>query len=138
LTNIQAAVGIVQMKYINKLLSKRQSIAKNYLSLLIDNSKIGFQQVNQFSLHSYQSFCILVKDRDTIMSNMREQGIEVQIGTYSLHMHKAYNNNANCTITGEMKGSKYAFEHCLALPLYHDLSNDEQEYIVEKLTEIIS
>ena len=72
------------------------------------------------------------------MSNMREQGIEVQIGTYSLHMHKAYNKNDNCTISGKMEGSKYAFEHCLALPLYHDLSIDEQEYIVEKLSEIIS
>jgi dTDP-4-amino-4,6-dideoxygalactose transaminase len=52
-------------------------------------------------------------------------------------MHKAYNINANCTISGKMEGSKYAFEHCLTLPLYHDLSTDEQEYIVEKLTAII-
>ena len=138
LSNIQAAVGIVQMKYIKELLSKRQSLAKNYLNLLRDNSEVGFQRVNQFSMHSYQSFCIFVKERDTIMSNMREQGIEVQIGTYALHMHKAYNKNDNCTISGKMAGSKFSFEHCLALPLYHDLSTDEQEYIVEKLTEIIS
>ena len=137
LSNIQAAVGIVQMKYIRELLTKRRSLAKNYLNLLRDNHEIGFQLVNPFSIHSYQSFCIFVKDRDTIMSNMREKGIEVQIGTYSLHMHQAYNKNANCTISGKMEGSRYAFEHCLALPLFHDLRIDEQEYVVDKLTEII-
>jgi len=36
-----------------------------------------------------------------------------------------------------MEGSKYAFEHCLALPLYHDLNMDEQQYIVEKLIAIM-
>ncbi len=137
LSNIQAAVGLVQMKYIRELLNRRQSIAKNYLNLLKDNNEVGFQRVNRFSIHSYQSFCIFVKDRDIVMSEMREQGVEVQIGTYSLHMHKAFNKNRNCHIAGNMKGSKYAFEHCLALPLYHDLSTDEQEYIVEKLTETI-
>jgi len=137
LTNIQAAVGLVQMKYITELLNKRQLLAKNYVNLLKDNSKVSCQQVSQFGTHSYQSFCIFVKARDNVMSNMREQGIGVQIGTYSLHMHKAFNKNSNCRIAGDMKGSKYAFEHCLTLPLYHDLSTDDQEYIIEKLTEII-
>jgi len=138
LSNIQAAVGLVQMKYVEELLSQRQLLANNYMQLLDNHPRIKFQKLSTFGVHSYQSFCIFVKNRDKIMIDMREKGIEVQIGTYSLHMHKAYNKNTNCTITGKMEGSKYAFEHCLALPLYHDLSTDEQEYIVEKLTEIIS
>lgn len=138
LSNIQAAVGLVQMKYIHELLSKRQSIAKNYLNLLKHNSEVEFQLVNKLSIHSYQSFCILIKDRDNIMRNMREQGIEVQIGTYALHMHKAYNKNSNCTISGKMEGSKYAFGHCLTLPLYHDLTGNDQEYVVGQLIKVIS
>jgi dTDP-4-amino-4,6-dideoxygalactose transaminase len=137
LSNIQAAVGLVQMKYISELLNKRQLLVKNYVNLLKDNSDVGFQQVSQFGTHSYQSFCIFIKDRDTVLHNMREQGIEVQIGTFSLHMHKAFNENPNCHINEDMKGSKYAFEHCLTLPLYHDLSIDDQEHVVEKLVEII-
>jgi len=137
LSNIQAAVGLVQMKYIEELLFRRQSLANNYIKLLSDHPKIKFQKLTPLGIHSYQSFCVFTSDRDAILNSMREQGIEVQIGTYSLHMHKAYNKNANCNISGMMEGSKYAFEHCLALPLYHDLRFDEQEYIVEKLTEII-
>ena len=137
LSNIQAAVGLVQMKYIKELLSQRQLLANNYIQLLGNHPKIKFQKLSPLGVHSYQSFCIFTSDRDSIIHTMREQRIEVQIGTYSLHMHKAYNKNTNCTISGKMEGSKYAFEHCLALPLYHDLSTEEQEYIVEKLTEII-
>ncbi|MHC5077307.1 MAG: DegT/DnrJ/EryC1/StrS family aminotransferase [Planctomycetota bacterium] len=137
LSNIQAAVGIVQMKYIEELLSQRQLLANNYIQLLDNHPKIKFQKLSPLGVHSYQSFCVFTSHRDNVITTMREQGIEVQIGTYSLHMHKAYNENANCKISGKMEGSRYAFEHCLALPLYHDLSIDEQEYIVEKLTEII-
>jgi len=137
LSNIQAAVGLVQMKYISELLNKRQLLVNNYVDLLKDNGEVGFQQVSQFGTHSYQSFCIFVKDRDTVLHNMREQGIEVQIGTFSLHMHKAFKENPSCHINGDMKGSTYAFEHSLALPLYHDLSIDDQEHVVEKLVEII-
>jgi dTDP-4-amino-4,6-dideoxygalactose transaminase len=137
LSNIQAAVGIVQMKYIEELLSQRQLLANNYIQLLDNHPKIKFQKLSPLGVHSYQSFCIFIKDRDTVLHNMQEQGIEVQIGTFSLHMHKAFNENPNCHINGDMKGSKYAFEHCLTLPLYHDLSTDDQEHVVEKLVEII-
>ena len=68
---------------------------------------------------------------------LREQGIEVQIGTFSLHIYKAFKENPNCHIHGDMQGSTYAFEHCLALPLYHDLSRGDQEYVVEQLIKAI-
>jgi dTDP-4-amino-4,6-dideoxygalactose transaminase len=125
------------MKYIEELLSQRQLLANNYIQLLDNHPKIKFQKLSPLSVHSYQSFCVFTSDRDNVINTMREQGIEVQIGTYSLHMHKAYNNNTNCKISGTMEGSRYAFEHCLALPLFHDLRIEEQEYIVGKLTQII-
>jgi len=137
LSNIQAAVGIVQMNYIEELLSRRWLLADNYMNSLSKHSGIGFQKINPLGIHSYQSFCVFTDNRDTVMERMREQGIEVQIGTYALHMHKAFNENPNCHINGDMKGSKYAFEHCLALPLYHDLSKDDQEYVVEQLIKAI-
>ena len=138
LSNIQAAVGIVQMKYIEKLLSQRQLLVTNYIQLLDSHPKIKFQKVNPFGVHSYQSFCIFTSDRDRIINTMREQGIEVQIGTYSLHMHKAYHKNTNCKIHGNMEGSRYAFDHCLTLPLYHDLTESDQEYVVGHLLSLIN
>ena len=72
-------------------------------------------------------------DRDNVMKLMREKGIEVQIGTYSLHMHPAFKPSSICHIKGDLISSMYAFEHCLTLPLYHDMTEDEQEYVIETL-----
>jgi len=137
LSNIQAAVGIVQMKYIEELLSRRWLLASNYMNLLSKHSGIDFQKVNPHGIHSYQSFCVFIDNRDTVMERMRDQGIEVQIGTYSLHMHKAFNENRNCHITGDMSKSRHVFDHCLTLPLYHELSIEEQEMIVQILIDLL-
>ena len=72
------------------------------------------------------------------MQFLRKKGIEVQIGTYSLHMQKAFANGHHCRFHGNMKGSTYAFDHTLALPLYHELSEEDQEYVVRNLIDVLN
>ena len=52
-------------------------------------------------------------------------------------MHKAFRKNPECHIHGDMSGSRYAFDHCLTLPLYHEMEKAEQDYVVSKLLEAI-
>ncbi|MFH0788101.1 MAG: DegT/DnrJ/EryC1/StrS family aminotransferase, partial [Pseudomonadota bacterium] len=82
---------------------------------------------------SYQSFCIFVEDRDRIMQEMRTNGIEVQIGTYSLHVNPAFAEDPRIIHRGSFDGSRYAYDHCLTLPLYHELSEGDQRAVVEML-----
>ena len=82
--------------------------------------------------------CIFINNRNSVMDRLRAMNIEVQIGTYALHMQQAFAKNPFCQIIGDMSGSRYAFDHCLALPLYHDLNYIDQEYIIDKLIELIS
>ena len=67
------------------------------------------------------------------MLEMRNKGIEVQIGSYSLHMHNAFKNGPLIEIKGDLKNSKWCFNHALALPLYNDLTFDLQEQIIKQL-----
>ena len=67
------------------------------------------------------------------MSEMRSKGIEVQIGSYSLHMHKAFNSNSKVEIIGDLKNSAWCFKHALALPLYNDLTFELQKVIINEL-----
>jgi len=69
------------MRYIEELLNKRIELADRYRELLTDVENIQFPQTNTADKHSYQSFCLFVENRDRIMKQMREKGIEVQIGT---------------------------------------------------------
>ena len=136
LTNIQAAIGLGQLENIEELLKKRISLANNYKKLISDVEKISLPKVldpKPNCQHSFQTYVVYVEDRDRIMGEMRSKGIEVQIGSYALHMHNAYNNNTNIEIKGKLYNSKWCFEHALSLPLYDDLTPELQEYVIKEL-----
>jgi perosamine synthetase len=137
MSNILAAVGLVQMKHVEELLKRRIELTQNYIGFLTNSKRVILPETTEHGKHSRQSFCIFVENRDGVMKKLRKIGIEVQIGTYALHMHKAFNDNPCCKIVGEMSGSKYAFEHCLTLPLYHELTYENQKYIIENLFKIL-
>lgn len=135
LTNIQAAIGLGQMDQIEELLDQRRLLAKNYDRLFENISEVNLPKTLSNGVHSYQSYCIFTKKRGKIMNSLHSQGIEVQIGTYALHLHRAFQNKQNFTIVGKLAGSKNAYENCLTLPLFHSLEFTEQEYIVKKIVE---
>jgi dTDP-4-amino-4,6-dideoxygalactose transaminase len=137
LSNIQAAVGLVQMRHIDMLLARRAEIAQRYNDLLQDVAGIRFLKITPKGTHSWQSYCVFVENPSQVIEKLRERGIETQIGTYSLHMHSAFNENPNCQIVGDMPGSRYAFEHCLCLPLYHEMNEETQAYVVQELAKVV-
>lgn len=137
LSDVLAAIGLSQMTMVDELLSRRQDMAARYIQLLAGIEGIDLPGVVDSGTHSYQSFCVFVENRDKILAAMREKGIEVQIGTYSLRMHRAFAENDIIRINGSMPGSTYAFKHCLALPLYHEMTEDEQKTVVNSLQELV-
>ena len=137
LSDIQSAVGLIQMRHIDNLLSRRRLLSNNYIDMLTNIPAITIPCTTDNGIHSYQSFCIFIKNRDYVMKKMREKGIECQIGTYSLHMHRAFKDQKFFKVHGGMDGSKYAFEHCLTLPLYHELTLEDQKYVVNELRKAI-
>ena len=137
LCNIQAAVGLGQLNHVELLLARRIELANNYFNLLKDIPEFKIPASLTDAQHSYQSFCIFVENRDRIMKEMKTKGIEVQIGTYALHMHKAFNNHPLVEIKGEMKNSKWCFEHALTLPLFNDLTFQQQGLVITELKSVI-
>lgn len=137
LSNILAAVGVVQMRHVESLLARRRELAGNYASMLAKVAGARLPRTTVGGRHSHQSFCIFIENRNDVMAKMRERGIEVQIGTYSLHMHKAFTEHPDVRMIGDMAGSRLAFDRCLALPLYHELTVTEQSRVVENLASLL-
>lgn len=137
LSNILSAIGLAQLEHIDMLLNRRIELVINYKRLLKGIIEISIPGIHNEGKHSFQSFCIFIDNRDKIMKSLRSKGIEVQIGTYSLHMHKAFQNPDKVRLEGNFDNSSYAFNHCLALPLFHDLTFEQQEYIVEQLKTVL-
>lgn len=136
LSNVASAIGVVQMRHINELLSKRCELAEAYYRQLSDCGSILIPEVTPYGKHSFQSCCVFVENRNDIMSRLSEQGIQTQIGTYALHQQNAFSKSNNCQINGDMSGSIYAFDKCLTLPMYHDMKPAEQQLVVDSIKRI--
>jgi len=130
LSNVLAAIGLEQMNSVETILTKRTAICERYTDLLKDVDGIEPLQIPLNSTTNYQSFCVLVPNRDEILKNLREKGIEVQIGSFALHLQPAFKNTKK---VGTLENSKYVFEHCLTLPVYNDMTEAEQDLVVEEL-----
>jgi dTDP-4-amino-4,6-dideoxygalactose transaminase len=137
LSNLQAAVGLAQMEAVDELLEERRARAARYQRLLGRMDGVTLPQTTPAGLHSYQTFTVFVQERDRVMHTTRQQGIETQIGTYSLHAQPAFQNNPRCLWTGELTGSRFVFDHCLALPLYAGITNHEQDQVIAGLGQAI-
>lgn len=135
LTNLQAAVGVVQMRRIDQMLAKRIELTRKYFELLSPLDGVSFPKVTAGGEHSYQSCCVFVDEPARIIDALRSQGIEAQIGAYALHMQEVFKEHAR--IPGEPKGSRHVFDHCLALPLYQEMSEEEQEIVAARLSELV-
>lgn len=134
MSNVQAAIGLAQMEDVDTLLAERLKLADRYNRLLKSHGNIQCPVEPSNVSHSWQSYTVFVKRRDEIMHKMRSMGIEVQIGTYALHMHPAF-QDGNAKLRGQFPGSIRAFEEALVLPMYHGMTNEEQNEVIEKLSE---
>lgn len=135
LPDVLSAIGLPQLKMADELLKRRRELAAKYDRLLAGAAGISLPGSHPKARHAYQTYCVFVEQRDRILAEMRAKGIEAQIGTYSLHKHQVFNRNANVHITSDMQHSSWVFDHALALPLYHEMTDIEQNEVAHTLCE---
>lgn len=137
LSNLLAAIGLEQLRKIDMLLERRRELAMNYTRLLKECQGVGIPETTPGAKHSYQSFCVFVENRNDAIKCMRDNGIEVQIGTYALHRQPAFRGVAGGGGSVPFPGSSFAFDHCLTLPLFHELTYLQQETVAGHLLSIL-
>src|SRR3989304_5533150 len=129
LSDINSAIGLSQLKKIEKIIKKRQWKAKIYNEIF---SKIDFierQKTTSNSRHTYQSYtCIVSKQgfRNKIMKGLSRYNIESQIGTYALHCLPVFKR---CPRKGRLNNSEFLYKNSISLPLHEELTNNDQEFI---------
>ncbi len=144
MTDIQAAIGVEQMKKLPAILEERRKIAGRYNRLLSDLEKeecLLLPPQREGFLHSYQSYVILLKDkarigRDKLSNELQKRGIATRKGTYHVPGIKVYRENFRYR-KGDFRNSKTADEKSLALPLYAGMEQADANYVIENLQAII-
>jgi len=132
LSDIHAAIGIEQLKKLDKILNSKLDLAQFYVNRLKKNELISFQSVPKGYVHNFQSFVVKINDRidrDGIIQTLRDFGIESTLGTYSLSLQPSFQKY----LSFATPVSQSLHKSTLTLPLYEGLSLEKVEYICSKL-----
>ncbi len=138
LSNIQAAVGLVQLCKLERMIATRIKLAKYYFDLLVKVNNVRAPQTRSGTRHTFQSYCIYIHRkegaRDKLRKYLEQNNIETQIGTWALHMQPAYKHVRHTNPIN----SELGYKNVLTLPLHHELTEEDQKRIVELIDRFIS
>jgi dTDP-4-amino-4,6-dideoxygalactose transaminase len=129
--SIEAAVLDIKLKYLSTWNTRRQEIAAMYQNG-ITNAAIQLQEQPASTQSVYHLFVVTTPDRDRLMRYLNEHNIFPGLHyPVPCHLQKAYAFLEYKQ--GDMPHAEYLAAHCLSLPMYAELSDEEVEYIVEVL-----
>jgi dTDP-4-amino-4,6-dideoxygalactose transaminase len=136
LDTIQAAILLVKFKYLEKWTAERQRKAERYQELFenLPNSVNGFKlpTVQFQNRHIFHQYVIRVPERDRLRQFLAEEGIGTDIYyPVPLHLQECY----SCLKyrRGDLPISEKASEEVLALPIFPELTEDQQKVVVDRI-----
>jgi dTDP-4-amino-4,6-dideoxygalactose transaminase len=126
MSNINAAIGSVQLKRIEIFKRRRQKIVANYLNYLKNIREIEILDFDYYNLINH-IFVIKVKKRDQLRIFLQECNIETGIHYKPNHLLKKFNTGL------KLETAEKIYEAIISLPCHVDLTEDEQMYIIESV-----
>jgi UDP-4-amino-4,6-dideoxy-N-acetyl-beta-L-altrosamine transaminase len=141
LTDFQAALGISQAERLEAFVAERNSIARQYLSL-ISNLPISHLHQAPNRTSSYHLFIVRTGDvsgleRKRLFESLRSHGIMVNVHYIPIY-RQPYYERLKIYNPQEFEGAEQFYATCLSLPIYPGLTLEDQKFIIEKLGQPIS
>lgn len=135
ITDFQAALGISQLKRLDWSIQRRQSIAAKYTAAFA-GTDIMTPKVHNNALHAYHLYVIQVEKRKELYDYLRTQNIFAQVLYIPVHTMPYYSQFG--WKEGDFPVAENYYAHCLALPMYPSLTDEEQDYVIAKVLEFIN
>ncbi|MGH2307458.1 UDP-4-amino-4,6-dideoxy-N-acetyl-beta-L-altrosamine transaminase [Aliarcobacter sp. ERUVET-8] len=140
ITDMQAALGISQLKKLDSFVKRRKEIALRYDEAFFNSIVKPLYSFNQNS--SYHLFVVKVDfsklniSKVELFNKMREKSIGIQLHYIPINKQPYYKSlgygNEDTPIM-----NRY-YNECFSLPMYSSLSNEDQEYVIKTLFEILN
>jgi dTDP-4-amino-4,6-dideoxygalactose transaminase len=125
MSDLQAAVGVAQMRKLDTMNARRRGLAEALSRMLEGAPGVATPSAGGPGEHIFQSFIVLLEasvPRDAVIHTLRQIGVESTLGTYALHCQPYY-QRAWGYRPGDLPNSRQAYERTLALPLYHEMEH---------------
>lgn len=135
ITDIQCALGITQMDKLDDFVAKRRAIVKKYNEAFEKNDKIITPYQLEGCNNSYHLYVVKVENRKEVFDKLRAAGIGVNVHYIPVYTQPYYRNNGYADVTCPNAEEYYA--HCISLPIYPELTDEEQDYVIETLCKVV-
>ncbi len=138
MTDLQAAIGLVQLQRLPEMLSKRRLLAQRYTERLSSLSWLALPQEPTESRHNFQSYMVQLKSdapvtRDQLMQELLDRGVSSRRGIIAIHREPPYRNDKWDV---RLPMTNLVTDTTVILPLFYEMTEDEQDYVIECLQEI--
>lgn len=142
MTEMQAALGVSQIKRLNIITDKRHQLAKKYDSLLANLPVITpFQHSDGYSgLHLYVirlKTDQIQKSHKEVFDALRAANIGVNLHYIPVHLQPYYQQNLGFK-KGDLPEAELYYAQAVSLPMYPDLTEEQQAYIAQTLGSILN
>jgi dTDP-4-amino-4,6-dideoxygalactose transaminase len=134
LTDIQAAIGREQLSRLDPLVARRRELAARYEKALADVPGVLAPREPEWARTNWQSYAVRLERADlrAVMQRMLNDGIATRRGVMNAHTEAAYPEGTWRT-PGSLAESERAQRDTLVLPLFHQMTLDEQDRVVRAL-----
>jgi dTDP-4-amino-4,6-dideoxygalactose transaminase len=136
MTDVQAALGMVQLRRLDAMVARRRELAARYTSLLSE-LPVRVAADPPWGTTNFQSYWILLDpscgvSQEQVITAMHAAGISVRRGVMAAHREPAY---AALPLRGPLPVTEEFAAAAVILPLFHEMTDDQQDRVVEVLAE---
>lgn len=138
LTDVQAAVGIEQLKRLPGIVARRRELAAGYARRLEDLPEVMPPREPHWARSNWQSYCVRLPDhadQRAVMQHMLDRGIATRRGIMCIHREAAY---AELPLRFALPESERAQDRCILLPLFPQMTEPMQAEVVAALREALA
>ena len=140
MTDLQAAIGLVQLQRLDKMLCRRRELAQRYSERLSALGWIRPPQEPSYCRHNFQSYMArLTSDapvtRDQLMQELLDQGVSTRRGIMAIHRERSYHD---ARWDGRLPETDLVADTAIILPLFYEMREEEQDYVIHGLEEVSS
>ncbi|MBG0827441.1 DegT/DnrJ/EryC1/StrS family aminotransferase [Planomonospora sp. ID67723] len=133
MTDIQAAIGLVQLRKLPEMVARRRELAERYQKALSGIPGLVTATDPSYGTTNYQSFWVTLPEdhpisRDDLLVRLAERGVSARRALMAAHLQPAYAHiGASLPVTERLTRDS------VTLPLYHEMTEEEQDRVVEVL-----
>ena len=141
MTDLQGAVGIVQIKKLDQYINERQNWSDYYNKALKNIAWIKRPEYSPYYKHGWQSYVLMIDEskspmkRNDMMEYLQQKGISTRPGTHAVHMLSFYANKYGIK-PYDFPGAELANNCTMAIPLHNKMVKEDYDYIINAILSI--